>query len=85
MLLPGKMSKQLSSLLQTDETRDEEVSRNFQQRMKPTVDKGWPDDMKGIEAMQHNTERDAQDEIHRLLAKRTTTWIATNKSTRISD
>ena len=37
-----------------------EEFRNFLQRIKSTVDKGWPDDMNGIEAAQQNAERDAQ-------------------------
>ena len=28
--------------------------------MKRTVDKGWPDDLNGIEVAQHNAERNAQ-------------------------
>ena len=39
---------------------DGEEIRNFLHRIKRTVDKGWPDDMNGIEAAQHNAERAAQ-------------------------
>ena len=39
---------------------DEEEIRNFLHRIKRTVDKGWPDDMNGIEAAQQNAERAAQ-------------------------
>ena len=39
---------------------DGEEIRNFLHRTKRTVDKGWPDDMNGIEASQQNAERDAQ-------------------------
>ena len=39
---------------------DREESRNFLHRIKRTVDKGWPDDMNGIEASQQNAERAAQ-------------------------
>ena len=35
---------------------DGEQNRNFLHRIKRTVDKGWPDDMKGIEAVQQNAE-----------------------------
>ena len=38
---------------------DEEI-RNFIYRIKRTVDKGWSDDMNGIEAAQQNAERDAR-------------------------
>ena len=34
--------------------------RNFLHRIKRTVDKGWPDDLNGIEAAHHNAEREAQ-------------------------
>ena len=37
-----------------------EENRNFLHRIKRTVDKGWPDDMNGIEAAQQNAERAAQ-------------------------
>ena len=37
-----------------------EEIRNFLHRIKRTVDKGWPDDMNGIEAAQQNAERAAQ-------------------------
>ena len=39
---------------------DVEDIRNFLHRIKRTVDKGWPDDMNGIEAAQQNAERAAQ-------------------------
>ena len=39
---------------------DGEEIRNFLHRIKRTVDKGWPDDMNGIEAAQQNAERAAQ-------------------------
>ena len=39
---------------------DGEKIRNFLHRIKRTVDRGWPDDMNGIEAAQHNAERAAQ-------------------------
>ena len=34
--------------------------RNFLHRIKRTVDKGWPDYLNGIEAAQHNAEREDQ-------------------------
>ena len=34
----------------------EEVEKKFER----TVDKGWPDDLNGIEAAHHNGEREAQ-------------------------
>ena len=34
--------------------------RKFLHRIKRTVDKGWPDDLNGIEAAHHNAEREAQ-------------------------
>ena len=34
--------------------------RNFLHRIKRTVDKGWPDDLNGIEAAHHAAEREAQ-------------------------
>ena len=37
-----------------------EKFRNFLHRIKRTVDKGWPDDMNGIEAAEQNAERAAQ-------------------------
>ena len=40
--------------------RDGEEIQNFLHRIKRTVDKGWRDDMNGIEATQHNPEREAQ-------------------------
>ncbi len=39
---------------------DGEEIRNFLHRINRTVDKGWPDDMNGIEAAQQNAERAAQ-------------------------
>ena len=39
---------------------DGEEIRNFLHRIKRTVDKGWPDDMNGIEAAHHAAEREAQ-------------------------
>ena len=39
---------------------DGEEIRNFLHRIKKTVDKGWPDDMNGINRTQQNAERDAQ-------------------------
>ena len=39
---------------------DGEKIRNFLHRIKRTVDKGWPNDMNGIEAAQRNAERAAQ-------------------------
>ena len=39
---------------------DGEKIRNFLHRIKQTVDKGWPDDMNGIEAAQQNAERTTQ-------------------------
>ena len=39
---------------------DGEEIRNFLHRIKRTVDKGWPKDLKGIEAAHHNAELDAQ-------------------------
>ena len=45
--------------------RDGEEIRNFLQRIKRTVDKGWPDDMNGIEAAQQNAERAAQGKQRR--------------------
>ena len=38
---------------------DEEI-RNLLHRIKRTVDKGWPDDLNGIEAAHHNAKREAQ-------------------------
>ena len=37
-----------------------EEIRNFLHRIKRTVNKGWPDDLNGIEAAHHNAEREAQ-------------------------
>ena len=39
---------------------DREKIRNFLHRIKRTVDKGWPDDLNGIEVAHHSAERDAQ-------------------------
>ena len=39
---------------------DGEENRNFSHRIKRTVDKGWPDDLNGIEAAHHAAEREAQ-------------------------
>ena len=39
---------------------DGEEIRNFLHRNKRTVDKGWPDDLNGIEAAHLNAEREAQ-------------------------
>ena len=39
---------------------DEEEIRNFLHRIKRRVDKGWPDDLNGIEAAHHAAEREAQ-------------------------
>ena len=39
---------------------DGEEIRNLLQRIKRTVDKGWPGDLSGFEAAHHNAERDAQ-------------------------
>ena len=39
---------------------DGEEIRNFLHRIKRTVDKGWPDDLNGIEATHHAAEREAQ-------------------------
>ena len=39
---------------------DREEVRNFLHRIKRTADKGWPDDLNGIEAAQHNAERNPQ-------------------------
>ena len=39
---------------------DGEEIRNFLHRIERTVDKGWPDDLNGIEDAQHNAERNAQ-------------------------
>ena len=39
---------------------DGEEIRNFLHRIKRTVDKGWPDDLNGIEAANHAAERTAQ-------------------------
>ena len=39
---------------------DGEEIRNFSHRIKRTVDKGWPDDLNGIEAAHHNAEGEAQ-------------------------
>ena len=39
---------------------DGEEIRNFLHRIKRAVDKGWPDDLSGIEAAHHAAEREAQ-------------------------
>ena len=39
---------------------DGEEIQNFLHRIKRTVDKGWPDDLNGIEAVHHAAEREAQ-------------------------
>ena len=39
---------------------DGEEIRNFLHRIKRTVDKGWPDDLNGNEAAQHDAEREAR-------------------------
>ena len=39
---------------------DGEEIRNFLHRIKRAVDKGWPDDMKGIAPADHGAERTAQ-------------------------
>ena len=39
---------------------DGEEIRNFLHPIKRTVNNGWPDDLNGIEAAQHNAERNAQ-------------------------
>ena len=39
---------------------DGEENRNFLHGIKRTVDKGWPDDLNGIEAAQNAAERAAQ-------------------------
>ena len=39
---------------------DGEEIRNFLHPIKRMVDKGWPDDLNGIEATQHAAERKAQ-------------------------
>ena len=39
---------------------DGEEIRNFLHRIKRTVDKGWPDDLNGIEAAHHAAEREDQ-------------------------
>ena len=44
---------------------DGEEIRNLLHRIKRTVDKGWPDDLNGIEAAHHNAEREAQGKQRR--------------------
>ena len=39
--------------------RDAEEIRNILHRIKPTVEKSWPNDMNNIEVPQQNAERDA--------------------------
>ena len=46
---------------------DGEEIRNFLHRIKRTDDKGWPDDMNGIEAAQQNAERAAQGRQRRKM------------------
>ena len=46
-------------------TGDGEEIRNFLHRIKRTVDKGWPDDLNGIEAAHQNAEREAQERQRR--------------------
>ena len=41
-------------------TGDGKEIRNFIHCIKRTVDKGWPDDLNGIEAAHQNAEREAQ-------------------------
>ena len=41
-------------------TGDGEEIQTFLHRIKRTVDKGWPDDLNGIEAAHHNAEREDQ-------------------------
>ena len=41
-------------------TGDGEEIRSFLLRIKRTVDRGWPNDMNGVEAGQQNAERDAE-------------------------
>ena len=38
----------------------EKIVQSFLLRIKQTVDKGWPDDINGIEAARQNAEREAQ-------------------------
>ena len=42
-----------------------EEIRNFLQRIKKTVDKGWPEDLEGITAADHGAERAAQERQRR--------------------
>ena len=46
---------------------DGEEIRKFLHRIKRTVDKGWPNDMNGIEAAQQNAERAAQGRQRRQM------------------
>ena len=46
---------------------DGEEIRNFLHRIQRTVDKGWPDDLNGIEAAQHAAEREAQGRQRRQM------------------
>ena len=39
---------------------DGEEIRNFLNRITRTVDKGWPDDLNGIEAAQQNAQQEVQ-------------------------
>ena len=67
------MFEQISSLdFQIDETSSDTAwkwnivlgdggkIRNFLHRIKRTFDRGWPDDLNGIEAAHHAAEREAQ-------------------------
>ena len=45
--------------------RDGEKIQKFLHRIKRTVDKGWPDDVNGIEAAHHAAEREAQERQRR--------------------
>ena len=44
---------------------DGEEIRNFLHRIKRTVDKGWTDDLNGVEAAHHNAKREAQERQRR--------------------
>ena len=71
---PGRMFEQISSLdFQMDETNldterkwnnileeMEKKIRNLIDPIQRTVDKGWLDDLNGIETAHHNAEREAQ-------------------------
>ena len=45
--------------------RDGVEIRKFLQRIKRTVDKGWPENLNGIEAAHHAAEREAQERQRR--------------------